>query len=86
MKGYDMSFYIHSQSVCFSTKFKTKGFIPKWMAMICLYALKINMHVFPQNSQLKALFLNDQLICLSILIVDMNVFPQNSQIKAFFLN
>ena len=53
------------------------------MAMISLYALKIHMHVFPQNSQLKALFLNES---LSTFIVDLYVFQQNSKLKALFLN
>ena len=53
------------------------------MAMICLYALKIHMHVFPKNSQLKALFLNE---ILSTLIVGVNVIPQNLRLKVLFLN
>ena len=55
-------FYIDSWYECFSTKFKSKGFIPKWTAMIFLSTLIVDMNVFPQNSQLKALFLNEQLI------------------------
>ena len=83
MKSFDMSFYIDSWYAGFSTKFTTKGFIPKWMAMICLSALIVDMHVFPQNSQLKALFLNES---LSTFIVDLYVFQQNSKLKALFLN
>ena len=32
------------------------------MAMICLSTLIVDVNVFPQNSQLKALFPNEQLI------------------------
>ena len=63
-----MSFYNDSWCKCFSTKFTTKGFIPKWMAMICLSTLIVDVNVFPQNSQLKALFLNES---LSTFIVDL---------------
>ena len=56
-----MSFYIDSWYECFSTKFTTKGFIPKWTANICLSTMIVDMNVFPQNSQLKALFLNERL-------------------------
>ena len=72
-----MSFYIDSWCECFSTKFTTKGFIPKWTAMICLSTLIVGVNVFPQNLQLKALFLNEQLwyVCISALIVDVNVSP-----------
>ena len=62
-----MSFYNDSWYECFSTKFTTKGFIHKWMAMICLSTLIVDVNVFPQNSQLKALFLNES---LSTFIVD----------------
>ena len=58
MKSFDMSFYIDSWYAGFSTKFTTKGFIPKWMAMKCLPAMIVDMNVFPKNSQLKALSLN----------------------------
>ena len=115
MKGYDMSFYIHSWSVCFSTKFKTKGFIPKWMDMMSFYNDSWYECFSTKFATKKALFLNARLwyvflndswcecfstkfttkgfipkwtanISLFKLIVDMNVFPQNSQLKALFLN
>ena len=78
-----MSFYIDNWYECFSTKFKTKGFNPKWTVLISLSTLIVDMHVFPQNSQIKALFLNES---LATFIVDLYVFQQNSKLKALFLN